>query len=121
MKNAAAELKRQIYLKGNKMNEQAVINYDVRLRTPIGLKKGQMTVTRNKGRISGTLDVLKHKEDFGGTIDEEGNCELSGKMVTLMQTINYDATGVMTDDRVELLLIDGCRVFEIKGEACKGE
>lgn len=98
-----------------KMEQEQALHFDIRMRTPIGIRLGHMTVCRNLGRISGQLDILKHSEPFEGTIDEEGNCEMFGKIITLMRTINYKAEGKITPDSMVLSIIDGRHVLEITG------
>ncbi len=60
------------------MNEQYSADYDVRMRTPVGIRLGHMTVCRNLGKVSGFLDILNHSEPFEGIIDHDGNCEFMG-------------------------------------------
>lgn len=100
------------------MDDLCEIKYNVRLQTPVGFKKGCMTVSTNAGAISGKLKVLKTEEPFEGTIDEIGRCRLYGTLKSLTQTINFDAAGLITEREVKLLLIDGQRVMELEGEAC---
>lgn len=102
-----------------KMNQEHALNFDIRMRTPIGIRLGHMTVCRSLGRISGQLDILKHSEPFEGTIDDEGNCEMSGKIITLMRTINYKANGKITPDSLMLSIMDGRHILEITGTPCR--
>ena len=97
------------------MNKDNSLAFDVRMRTPIGIRLGRMTVCKNLSKVSGYLDILNHSEPFEGTIDAEGNCELFGKIITLMRTISYEATGRITPDRLELSITDDRQVLEITG------
>lgn len=97
------------------MNEKNIENYDVCMRTPVGNRLGHMTVCTNAGRVSGYLDILNHREPFDGTIDEAGNCEVSGKIITLMRTISYDAAGTITQGGIKLFIKDDNNVLEITG------
>lgn len=89
--------------------------YDVQMRTPLGSRSGTLEVEIEKGRVTGSLDVLKHAEPIEGSIDEAGTCCLRGKMITLMSTIPYTATGQMTMDSLELFLRGGRNVFHMTG------
>ncbi|MGN1472494.1 MAG: hypothetical protein ACI4WZ_00320 [Eubacteriales bacterium] len=100
-------------------NEDNSLAFDVRMRTPIGIRLGHMTVCRNLGRVSGCLDILNHSEPFEGTIDDEGNCELFGKIITLMRTISYEATGKITPDSLELSITDDRQILQIFGTPCR--
>lgn len=93
--------------------------YSVSMRTPIGVRRGHMTVYQRPGKISGYLDILNHEEPFTGTVDEEGNCEITGKIVTLIRTICYTATGRITPDSLTLSISDERHVLEITGIPCR--
>ena len=97
------------------------IEYDICMKTPIGSRYGKMRVAKEQDKLSGLLDVLKQPEAFEGEIDGNGNCTLYGKLVTLMQTIPYVATGTMSADTIFLTLQSGQSTFEINGVACYRE
>lgn len=101
------------------MNESNPIAYDVRMNTPIGVRLGHMTVLRNLDTVSGHLDILKHCEPFEGTIDSDGNCKIFGKIITLMRTISYEATGKITPDSLELSITDDRHILKIIGTPCR--
>ncbi|MGN0553909.1 MAG: hypothetical protein ACI4I1_11015 [Oscillospiraceae bacterium] len=101
------------------MNESTPIAYDVRMNTPIGVRLGHMTVLRNLDTVSGHLDILKHCEPFEGTIDSDGNCKICGKIITLMRTISYEATGKITPDSLELSITDDRHILKIIGTPCR--
>ncbi|MGM9653508.1 MAG: hypothetical protein ACI3XP_07720 [Eubacteriales bacterium] len=100
-------------------NEDHALAFDVRMRTPVGIRFGHMTVCRTLGRVRGHLDILNHCEPFDGTIDDGGNCKLSGRIITLMRTINYEATGTITPDSLELSITDDRHILKIIGTPCR--
>lgn len=97
------------------MSESTIL-YDVRMRTSIGTRFGQMSVARNEDRVSGFLDILRHKEPFEGTIDRDGSCTLQGTLVTLMRTVHFQAVGKILPEKLELSMKDGHHLLEITGE-----
>lgn len=101
------------------MNELISTEYNICMKTPIGVRLGQMTVMCNSNTVSGYLDILKHSEPFEGTIDSDGNCKIFGKIITLMRTINYEARGKITPNRLELFIADDRHILEIVGTPCK--
>lgn len=101
------------------MSQEISGEYDVRMRTPVGIRLGHMSVYQNLGEIKGYLEILNHSEPFKGTIDDEGNCELTGKIITLMRTISYVAVGRITPDSLELSIKDGHHILEITGTLCR--
>ncbi|MGN0165436.1 MAG: hypothetical protein ACI39R_04575 [Lachnospiraceae bacterium] len=103
------------------MSEQNSTVYSVRMKTSVGIRLGLMTVCREKDIITGFFNILNHNEPFTGIIDENGNCELSGKIVTLMRTINYVAAGTITCNNIDLSIQDGRHTLKITGTPCQQE
>lgn len=97
------------------MDKSKAFTYSVRMKTPIGIKKGTMTVLRDGKKICGELNILSHCEPFEGSIAEDGSCVLSGTIVTLIRMIHYRATGIITADELKLFVADGNNLFEITG------
>lgn len=100
-------------------NGDISLNYDVRMSTPIGIRLGHMTVLCNSDTVSGHLDILRHSEPFEGTIDSDGNCKIFGKIITLMRTVSYEATGKITPDSLELSITDDRHILKITGTPCR--
>lgn len=89
-----------------KYNPSVTVIYDVRLMTPVGKRKGIMTVHKEHGRVYGVLDILGHSESFDGYISAEGSCVITGIVKTLMRTINYIASGFINDSELSLTVTD---------------
>lgn len=92
-------------------------SYDVVMQTAIGARYGTMSVTVDNGKIDGMLDILKKENPFHGKINEKGDCQIKGKLTTLMRTIPYDATGRITQEALLLKLAGKQEMFEISGTA----
>ncbi|MGN1319904.1 MAG: hypothetical protein ACI4U6_02175, partial [Acutalibacteraceae bacterium] len=58
------------------------------------------------------------KEPFNGTIDNFGNCKISGKIITLMRTIPFTAIGKLTASAVYLTIKGERNIFELSGTPC---
>ncbi|MEA4912381.1 MAG: hypothetical protein VB092_07230 [Oscillospiraceae bacterium] len=91
--------------------------YEIRMDTQIGPRFGRLTVLTRVEKLSGYLDILRHTEPFEGTIDGNGNCEFAGKIVTLIRTVSYIATGTITPDALCLSLTGDKSIFKITGTA----
>ncbi len=89
--------------------------YRVFMNTPMGKRYGTLYSQIQGAKISGQLDILKHKEPFWGTIDSIGNCQISGCFITLMRKVPFIATGQFTDSTVHLQLQGGHSVYELTG------
>lgn len=91
--------------------------YNVTMQTSMGARYGTMTVTVDGSRVNGILTILKKAVPFDGMIREDGNCRITGSLITLMRTIPYDATGQMTQTSLQLTLRGAQETFELSGHA----
>ncbi len=98
-----------------------VQRYDIIMRTPLGLREGTMLVQWVGKLLSGTVSLLQHTEPFHGVIDEDGLCRITGRLVTLLRSIQYQATGWIDRERVRLSLHGAGSVFELSGAARREE
>lgn len=92
--------------------------YKVQMRTPLGVKHGNMLVKIHHDRLTGHLDIMKHSEPFSGTINETGSCMFTGRLVTLMRVVTYHAAGVIDEKHIDLLLRGERNTFYITGTPC---
>lgn len=89
--------------------------YDIFLSTPLGQKKGELKAKIENGKLMGFLSLLGHTEPIDGTVDENGNCSLKGKFITLMNTIDFKADGIINYDVLKLSLKGTRGVYEMAG------
>ncbi|MGN0338880.1 MAG: hypothetical protein ACI4D0_00130 [Lachnospira sp.] len=94
------------------MSEQ---QYSIVMQTPIGKKYGSLSVSILADRLNGYLTLLNHNEPIEGTIDGSGNCSFTGKLVTLLRTIPYVATGIISDSEVKLQIKGARNTFRLTG------
>lgn len=78
--------------------------YEIIMQTPLGEKHGIMQIEICQSKVSGYIEILKNKESFQGQIDENGVCLLYGRIVTLVQKINFTAFGIANEKEVNLVL-----------------
>lgn len=93
------------------------VKYNVVMKTPVGLRQGIIDLCIVENRISGTIDILGHIEPLEGYIDSKGKCIISGRIITLMQTIQYKAVGQISQSRIDLKLQGEKNVFYLTGIA----
>lgn len=93
-------------------------SYKIQMRTPLGIKHGLLQMRKAGDQISGYLSVMKHSEPFRGTIEANGYCRFSGRMITLLNVIEYTASGYMDSEYISLLLEGGHNMYQITGMAC---
>ena len=66
--------------------------------------------------LTGWLEILRHKERIDGSVDENGNCQIKGIFITLLNTVPFVATGRMTDSCIHLFMEDQeNRRFQMSG------
>ena len=93
--------------------------YNVRMYTPLGAKKGTLTVERKESQLKGFLNILGHKEPFEGIVDKMGNCRITGLYITLLREVSYVATGKISSSSVHLQVKGQRNVFELSGNSCR--
>lgn len=94
-------------------------SYRIQMHTPLGRRAGTLDVQFEKDKVRGFMNVLAHREPFEGSIDENGNCRITGTLVTLMSTIPYTASGQITPEGLELSLKGGRNLFPITGSVLR--
>lgn len=77
-------------------------NYIVELHTELGKRTGKLELCVKGKKINGFLSLLKHKEPVIGKLKRDGNCELKGKIITLIRENKYIATGKLKEKELSL-------------------
>ena len=95
--------------------------YDVCLKTPIGIRLGTLCVTALSNVLKGNLWLLSRVVPVTGRVDAQGNCHLSGNLITPIQTIPFAASGKLSRHGISLLLHSGQGEFELSGVASPGD
>jgi len=93
--------------------------YDIILHTPLGKKTGELKAKIENGRLKGYLSVLGHTEPIEGVVDENGNCSLKGKFVSLMKSVDFTADGTIDFDALRLAVKGDAGYYEIMGQLRK--
>lgn len=93
--------------------------YDVLMNTPLGKRKGELKAKIENGKLTGFLSLFGHTEPIEGTVDENGNCSLKGKFITLMQSVEFTADGTIDWDTLRLAIKGDCGYYEIIGQLRK--
>lgn len=91
--------------------------YNVVMQTPLGNRRGVMTVQIAGRDVSGTLALFGHSQPFTGSIAADGQCTISGSFVTLLRTVQFSAVGTLTHGSVSLRMQGERNVFLLTGAA----
>ena len=89
--------------------------YDIQMLTPLGMRYGQMHVESSGERLSGMLSLLGASQPIDGTVKSDGSCEFRGKLITLLNTIEYCAQGMIEQDSIRFSLAGAGRTFHVSG------
>lgn len=93
------------------------VRYKVVMKTPAGFRHGIIDLHLEEEQLSGTLDILGHIGQIEGHVEADGNCEIYGQLITLMQTIPYKAEGKVSSKRIDLILRGAQKEFYLSGVA----
>lgn len=92
-------------------------SYRITLQTPMGARYGTMSVNWADKMLNGMMDILNHKEPFKGTVEENGDCRITGRLVTLMRNIEFTAVGNISPEFVYLAVQGERNNFELYGRS----
>ena len=91
--------------------------YRICLFAPLGDRKGTIVLRVTQGRVEGWLDVMNEKNGLSGVLSEDGQLTISGVIRTLVSTMHYTATGMISGRRILLnLKTDSGAYYPVSGE-----
>lgn len=94
-----------------------MVKYNIAMQTPVGLRRGVINLCKVENQVSGTIDLLGHSKPFEGYVDDEGNCRITGCIITLMNTIQFRAEGIVKPSRIDLKMYCEKNIFRLSGVA----
>jgi len=89
--------------------------YSIKMGTPMGELNGMFLVQINGGNLSGEIQAMGINSSFSNGKINNGNCEFSGVIRTMIGNITYKAQGVIKDDKVSLNINSNKGIFRING------
>lgn len=89
--------------------------YDIQMLTPLGKRYGQMRVESSDGHLRGMLSLLGASQPIDGTVKADGSCEFCGRLVTMLNTIEYCAKGMIGQDSIQFSIAGKGRTFDVTG------
>ena len=78
--------------------------YRVSLTAPLGERSGILTLRGSDGKLDGWLEVMQRRNPCSGTLSPGGQLALSGRLQTLVSSVPYTATGIISGRRILLNL-----------------
>lgn len=95
------------------MNEKI---YTVTLSVPLGTRDGKLCLQEDNGKVTGWLEVMNHRNPLSGTLSQDGTILLEGKIKTLINSIDYTASGTLCENKISLNVKAGKDVYSAVGE-----
>lgn len=74
--------------------------YTVKLKTPMGIKKGDLVFSADGTILNGKLLVMGHENSFEGGSVEENRFNFSGEIKTAMGKVAYECTGSIDGEKL---------------------
>ncbi|MGN0665276.1 MAG: hypothetical protein ACI4KF_01985 [Huintestinicola sp.] len=83
--------------------------YTITIDTQMGVKKGTLTryAEYNRGSESGYIEILGEKNPYLAKIEPNGKCSMSGTLKTLVSNYDFQGSGYIYPDKLEIALQDG--------------
>ncbi len=92
-------------------------NYRICLTAPLGARNGTLLLCETAGMVDGWLTVMNEKNRISGRLSEDGQLVLSGMLRTLVSTMYYTATGMISGRKILLnLKTDSGATYPLSGE-----
>ena len=67
--------------------------YSVKVRTPMGVKRGTIRLESSEGRLSGAMEALGSRTEFDGGTVEGDDIRFAGSLKTPMGLLRFDFEG----------------------------
>lgn len=91
--------------------------YRICLIVPLGTRNGIMAFQEKGTAIDGWLSVMNEKNLFNGTLTENGQMTITGTLRTLISTMQYTATGIISGRNILMnLKTDSGAYYPLSGE-----
>lgn len=97
------------------------LDFDILLRTQLGLKAGKMTLKVTDTEIEGKMTILGFMTPVKGFLDSSGHCSLTGEMKTFLNTCEWKGEGTITDDGLSMILKTARNRFVLSGKKRKDD
>ena len=91
------------------------LHYTIVMKSMIGPRSGSLLLQIHENAVTGTLELLGHRNRFSGTVLQPGKYLISGTLSTSVEKMEYDAVLPTEEDRLTggFVTADGC--WEVEG------
>ena len=89
--------------------------YNSSLNTPMGAINGTITLQSRGNNVEGTIETMGMRNTFKGMKTKENECTFSGNFNTPLGIIQYNATCVVNNNKLELMASTNKGNFKLLG------
>lgn len=90
--------------------------YEITLKSPLGLKKGSISVIANEDGIRGTIDILNDTNQFAGRVLPDNKFEAYGELKTPTGQVPYNVEGMVEENGFHALMNTTKGLMELRGK-----
>ncbi len=88
--------------------------FDLEMRTPLGKRHGTLELTAWNNLLNGYLTMFTRTTPIIGKC-EENNITFEGSMITLMNTLTYQAEGIVTASGLDMMIVTKQGKYPVTG------
>lgn len=89
--------------------------FSISMNTPMGVKKGTITLTEENGALSGSIRTMGSKSTFRDGIITGNSFEFSGVLNAGFFRFRYHAKGRIEGDTLQATAVTNSGTFQIRG------
>lgn len=90
--------------------------YSIKMKTPLGIQQGRLTLKINGKSLSGTIDGMGTRSEFHNGKFDGNSFEFSGQIKNLISRIQYFAKGVLNDNMLSGSVNTKYGIFSVTGK-----
>lgn len=91
------------------------LEYSIVLKTPQGYRVGSTTVKIDNGSISGSICVLENDSAYCGSIDSNGNIEITGELHIFGESFCFKGNGKISFHAIHISIPHEDFTYELDG------
>ncbi len=91
------------------------LHYSIVLKSMIGPRFGSLLLQIHENAVTGTLELLGHRNRFSGTAFQPGKYLISGSLSTSVEKMEYDAVLYTEEDRLSGGFVTASGCWEVEG------
>ncbi|MDY3692931.1 MAG: hypothetical protein SO072_13340 [Dysosmobacter sp.] len=91
------------------------LHYTIVLKSMIGPRSGSLLLQIHGNTVTGTLELLGHRNRFSGTVLQPGKYLISGSLSTNVEKMEYDAVLHTEEERLTGGFVTASGCWEVEG------